>query len=126
MQAVNSQCHRDGSCRPGSRPTPLATATPSPAKSLADRGLSFDLCVLARQLPVALDLVRKCPRTSFVLDHCGVPDVKARDLDPWRQHLAELARESNVVACNVSGLVAYADPQQWTVEDLRPFVEHTH
>jgi predicted TIM-barrel fold metal-dependent hydrolase len=26
--------------------------------------------------------------------------------------------------CKISGLVAYADPQTWTVADLRPFVEH--
>ena len=92
-------------------------------RSLASRGLSFDLCVLARQLPMATALVRKCPQVSFILDHCGVPDVKGRALDPWRAHLAEIAREPNVV-CKISGLVAYADPTKWTVEDLRPFFDH--
>jgi predicted TIM-barrel fold metal-dependent hydrolase len=28
------------------------------------------------------------------------------------------------VFCKISGLVAYADPQKWTTEDLRPYVEH--
>jgi predicted TIM-barrel fold metal-dependent hydrolase len=93
-------------------------------RALGPRGLSFDLCVLARQLPVALSLVRRCPQTTFVLDHCGVPDVKGKVLDPWREQIRELAREPNVAACKVSGLVAYADPTHWGPADLRPYVDH--
>jgi L-fuconolactonase len=91
--------------------------------SLSEYGLSFDICVLARQLPVAIDLVKKCSNTSFILDHCGVPRVKEHDLDPWRAHISEMAKAPNVV-CKVSGLVAYADPKSWAAADLRPFVEH--
>lgn len=90
---------------------------------VAEFGFTFDVCVLARQLPQAIALVRACPNVSFVLDHCGVPDVKVRALEPWRTHIAEIAREPNVV-CKISGIVAYADPQTWTVDDLRPWVEH--
>lgn len=93
-------------------------------KILNSYGLSFDLCVLARQLPIAIDLVRQCPDVTFILDHCGIPQVKERALDPWRAHLREIATFPNV-SCKISGLVAYADPQNWTAEDLRPFVEHT-
>ena len=91
--------------------------------ALSEYGLSFDICVLARQLPIAIDLVSKCPNTQFVLDHCGVPRVKERDLDPWREHISEIAKAPNVV-CKVSGLVAYADPKSWTPADLQLFVEH--
>jgi predicted TIM-barrel fold metal-dependent hydrolase len=92
--------------------------------ALPGYGLSFDICVLARQLPIAIRLVSKCPDVTFVLDHCGVPQVKEKNLDPWRAHIAELAQFPNV-SCKISGLVAYADPQKWTGEDLRPFIEHT-
>lgn len=91
---------------------------------LPEFGLTFDLCVLARQLPLAIALVDACPRVSFILDHCGVPDVRGRALDPWRDHLRQLAARPNVF-CKISGLVAYADPAAWTVADLRPWVEHT-
>jgi len=91
--------------------------------ALSEYGLSFDICVLARQLPIAINLVSKCPDVTFILDHCGVPQVKEKKLDPWRTELAELARFPNV-SCKISGLVAYADPRTWTVEDLRPFIEH--
>ncbi|RXK53614.1 amidohydrolase [Oleiharenicola lentus] len=89
---------------------------------LPEFGLSFDLCVLARQLPQAIALVDACPHVSFILDHAGVPDVKGRAFDPWREHLRALAERPNV-ACKLSGLVAYAGPD-WTVADLQPWVEH--
>jgi len=92
-------------------------------RSLASYGLSFDICVLARQLPIAIRLVEHCPEVSFILDHCGVPQVKERILDPWRDHLRLIAGCPNV-CCKVSGIVAYADPERWTPEDLRPYVEH--
>lgn len=85
-------------------------------------GLSFDLCVLARQLPVALGLAKACPETPFILDHCGVPDVAGRALNPWRADIAALAALPNV-ACKISGVVAYAGAD-WTTADLKPFVEH--
>ena len=86
-------------------------------------GFTFDLCVLARQLPAALALVDACPEVTFILDHCGIPDVKGGALDPWRDDVARLALRPNV-ACKVSGLVAYADPAAWTVAQLRPWIEH--
>ena len=90
---------------------------------LTGYGLSFDICVLARQLPVAINLASKCPDVSFVLDHCGVPDVKGQSLHPWWDHILELSKFPNV-SCKISGLVAYADPANWKAGDLRPFVEH--
>jgi predicted TIM-barrel fold metal-dependent hydrolase len=93
-------------------------------RRLAEHDLSFDLCVNASQLPDAISLVKAAPDVHFVLDHCGVPDVKARALDPWRDHMREIAALPNV-AGKVSGVVAYADPQRWTAADLAPFIQHT-
>ena len=91
--------------------------------ALSGYGISFDICVLARQLPIAIKLVSKCPSTEFVLDHCGIPRVKEQDLDPWRAHISEIAKAPNV-SCKISGLVAYADPKNWKPADLQPFIEH--
>jgi predicted TIM-barrel fold metal-dependent hydrolase len=85
--------------------------------------LSFDFCVQERQLPIAIRIVQACPRVNFVLDHCGSPRVKEKILDPWRQHIRQIAGFPNVV-CKVSGLVAYADYERWTPEDLRSYVEY--
>lgn len=91
--------------------------------ALADYDLTFDICVLARQLAVAANLASRCSDVTFILDHCGVPQIKDKVLDPWRADIAELAKLPNVF-CKISGLVAYADPQNWTPEDLRPYLEH--
>ena len=91
-------------------------------RRLSAYDLTFDLCVLARQLPLAFQLARTCPDVRFVLDHCGVPDVAAKALDPWRDGITQLAALPNV-SCKISGVVAYAGAD-WTTEDLRPYVEH--
>jgi predicted TIM-barrel fold metal-dependent hydrolase len=90
---------------------------------LAAYGLSFDLCVRARQLPIAIRLIGNCPKVSFILDHCGNPQVKDQVFDPWRKHIQEASKLPNVV-CKVSGILANADLENWTPEDLRPYVEH--
>lgn len=84
--------------------------------------LSFDLCVLARQLPIALRLIRECPHVQFILDHCGNPEVKEKNIEPWLSYLQEIAGYPNVV-CKVSGIVVNADLTNWTTEDLRPYVQ---
>jgi predicted TIM-barrel fold metal-dependent hydrolase len=91
--------------------------------SLAGDGLRFEICVLARQLPLAIGLVSRCPDVTFILDHCGVPQVREKIVDPWRSNVREIAKSPNVF-CKISGLIAYADPHHWTAEDLRPYVDH--
>jgi predicted TIM-barrel fold metal-dependent hydrolase len=85
--------------------------------------LTFDLCVLARQIPLATALAGKCPGVQFILDHCGVPDVASGQLDPWRQHIRDIAKLPNV-ACKISGVMAYCEPDQPTFESVLPYVEH--
>ncbi len=86
-------------------------------------GFSFDICIRHDQLPAVTALMRQCPEVAFVLDHLGKPPIRAKQLDPWRDHLAALAALPNV-ACKMSGLVTEADPQQWQPEDLAPYVAH--
>jgi len=93
-------------------------------KRMAGSGLTFDLCMLPRQLPNAMALADLAPDVTFILDHCGVPDIKGDARQPWRDHITELARRPNVVA-KISGVVAYADPETWIADTLRPWVEHT-
>jgi L-fuconolactonase len=86
-------------------------------------GFSFDLCIYHRQLANVIRLVRQCPQVSFVLDHLGKPGIRARQLDPWRAELRELATLPNVV-CKLSGVATEADHAAWTAADLRPYLDH--
>lgn len=91
-------------------------------RRLAGSGLTFDLCVLPHQLAKAMALVDLAPDVSFVLDHCGVPDVKGGGFDVWKGPMSEIARRSNVTV-KLSGLPAYGT-DKWTLEDLKPYFGH--
>lgn len=91
-------------------------------------GLSFDLCVLQRQLPLALALVRACPQTTFILDHCGVPEISSNDAPAgvgflaWEKSIRALAAEPNVNG-KISGITAYAPEPLRTAQGLRPYID---
>lgn len=87
-------------------------------------GLSFDICIYHPQLGRAVDMVRACSETEFILDHVAKPDIRAGVLDPWREQMAELASLPNVVGCKISGMVTEADHAHWTPSDLEPYVAH--
>jgi predicted TIM-barrel fold metal-dependent hydrolase len=91
-------------------------------RRLSGTGRPFDLCVRPDQLDRAIGLVDACPDVSFVLDHCGAQSVTPALAPVWRTRIAEIARRPNVVA-KVSGVVAYADPKTWVLDDIRPYVE---
>ncbi|MGE6783798.1 amidohydrolase family protein [Ensifer adhaerens] len=92
-------------------------------RKLGGRRFTFDLCVLPHQIEKAIALADLAPDLQFILDHCGVPDIRAGAEHPWRERMSEIARRPNVTA-KISGVVAYAD-ETWQVETLRPYVEHT-
>lgn len=93
-------------------------------KRLGGTGLSFDLCVLPHQIPKAIALADLAPDVQFILDHCGVPAIASGAVQPWRDNMIEIAKRPNVTA-KISGVVAYAEAESWSVETLRPYVEHT-
>lgn len=91
---------------------------------LADHGLSFDLCVRADQLPLALQVVRAAPDTRFILDHGGNPPLATPyALPAWRDNVARLSQSANMV-CKLSGLVNHLPPDANPFETLQPIVNH--
>jgi hypothetical protein len=92
-------------------------------KRLGGTGLTFDLCVLPHQIPKAIALADLAPDVQFILDHCGVPAIKGGAYSRGGTHDRD-RRRPNVTA-KISGVVAYAEAESWTVETLRPYVEHT-
>ena len=91
--------------------------------AVAAAGLVYDLLVRPRELPAALTVARAMPGTRFVLDHLAKPPIASAELEPWAALLAEFGPLEHV-ALKVSGLVTEADWRTWTVDDLRPYVEH--
>jgi L-fuconolactonase len=91
---------------------------------LAELGLSSDICCTFLQLAENVELARRCPETSFVLDHIAKPNIRGGQFEPWGSKMRELASLPNVV-CKLSGVVTEADHQNWTMEDIKPYVLHT-
>lgn len=91
---------------------------------LADYDFHYELCIKeAEQSANAIELVRRCPQVRFILDHIGKPMIAQRELEPWKTHIRQLAAMEHVV-CKVSGLVVEADRERWTLDDLRPYLDH--
>lgn len=93
-------------------------------KLLPRFGLHFEICIFHPQFASAVELVRRCPEVRFVLDHIGKPGIKDGLEEPWKSHMAELARCENVV-CKLSGVATEADHEAWTEAQLKPYIDHT-
>jgi len=90
--------------------------------AVGEAGLCYDLLTTVDQLDAAVETVRALPQVRFVLDHLSKPLIRRGQLLPWRDQIKELAGAPNVAA-KLSGLVTEADWSQWTVDDLRPYVD---
>lgn len=89
---------------------------------LEEFGLTYDILIYPRHLPVAAEFVRHFPRQRFVLDHLAKPFIKRGELQPWSDDLARLAESPNVF-CKVSGLVTEADWRNCRPEHIAPFLD---
>ena len=89
---------------------------------LAEHGLTYDLLLYPRHLPVAVRLVREFPEQPFVLDHIAKPLIAEGLVEPWDRDIRELAKFRNVW-CKVSGMVTEAKWKGWKAEDFRPYLD---
>ena len=74
--------------------------------------------LFADRLGDALELVRRVPEATFVLDHLGKPPLERHVQAEWKTNIAALGRLPNVVA-KVSGL-ATESPDAATARTVSP------
>lgn len=92
-------------------------------KLIAERDFPFEILTYPRHLPYVLQALDRLPKLRAVLDHISKPEIKARKMEPWKSCIREVAQHPNVY-CKLSGMITEADHQNWTPDDLRPYVEH--
>ncbi|KAA6458648.1 amidohydrolase [Acidobacteria bacterium AB60] len=85
-------------------------------------GLVYDILIFERHLPQAIAFVDNHPNQVFVLDHVAKPRIKENLLQPWADHIRELAKRENVY-CKISGMATEADWTRWSVQQLRPYFD---
>ena len=90
---------------------------------LSEYGLTFDICISHIHNQSVIKFLGECPGIPMILDHIGKPDIKNHALDPWRAEIREIAKFPNVY-CKLSSLATEADHVNWTLDDLRPYVDH--
>ena len=93
-------------------------------KLLSNNDFTFDLCARADQLPIVEELIDACPNVKFILDHCGVPDIKNDIFSSWAAAMKSISKRPNVIA-KISGVIAYGDAESWKLTDIKPYFDHT-
>ncbi|MCH8228975.1 MAG: amidohydrolase family protein [Chloroflexi bacterium] len=92
-------------------------------KELARRDLAFDFLAKPPNLPYIPQVMDQVPDLRAVVDHIAKPLIADHVVEPWLTDLRKVA-SINGVHCKVSGMITEADHQNWTVDDLRPYVHH--
>ena len=85
-------------------------------------GLTYDLLLFPRHLPIACNLVKRLPDQPFVLDHIAKPPVRTGETALWTRDLKRLAEFPNVL-CKISGLVTEANWNSWDAQDFEPYLD---
>ncbi len=88
---------------------------------LQDLRLPLDLLVFDYQLPSAIALTRQFPEQTFVLNHCGNPDLSKGIDSTWQKNIRAIAT-SEKVFCKISGL-ATALQKGGQAISLQPYLE---
>jgi L-fuconolactonase len=84
--------------------------------------LAYDILILERHLPHAIEFVDLHPDQVFIVDHIAKPRIRDSVISPWREHIRSLAQRPNVY-CKLSGMVTEASWSTWTEKQLEPYFD---
>ncbi len=91
-------------------------------KALSFYSFTYDVLITEDQLSATINCTEKFPDQKFILDHCGKPNIKAKNRKAWASNIKILAGNPNMY-CKLSGLVTEAEWNKWTYDDLVPYLE---
>jgi L-fuconolactonase len=83
---------------------------------------TYDILVYHHQLIQVEPFVSKFPSQQFVLDHIAKPAIAKREITQWEKYMRAIAKHENV-CCKLSGMVTEANIQNWTYDDLVPYLD---
>ena len=89
---------------------------------LEKHGIPFDLLFYTKHLKHAATVADRFPNLPLVIDHLAKPEIKAANIDHWRDDLSAAANRKNVW-CKLSGLVTESDWDHWNPSDFKPYVD---
>ena len=89
---------------------------------LKELNLVYDILIFEKQLAASIEFVDLHPDLVFVLDHVAKPRMKDALFEPWASQMKDLSKRENVF-CKLSGMATEANWQDWSVDDLQPYME---
>jgi L-fuconolactonase len=92
-------------------------------RELARRDIPYDLLLRPQHLFVVSELADRIPKLRMVIDHIAKPPIASGRLEGWAKDMERIAAIPKVFV-KLSGMITEADPQNWSADHLRPFVQH--
>jgi L-fuconolactonase len=92
-------------------------------QELVRRDLTFDFLAKPPNLPFIPQVMDQVPDLRAVVDHIAKPLIADHLVEPWLTDMRKVA-SINGIHCKISGMITEADQNNWTVDDLRPYVHH--
>lgn len=92
-------------------------------KILAEKNVTYDVVgVLPQHIETVLKVAEKIPGLKMVFDHLNQPPMKNNErFGAWGDLMKTASQHENFYA-KISGLgTATANPEQWGVEDIKPY-----
>ncbi len=84
--------------------------------------LTFDLLIYPNQIINAVELVKKFPDQTFILDHMAKPNISQPISDEWKYGI-KLLSENHNVSCKISGMVTETQNFKFNNNDFTPFLD---
>lgn len=104
-------------------------------KLLGKLNMSLDFEISPAWLPSIAKLIKTCPGTRFLINHCGNADPRAffhpslisakpkHDANEWIAAMKTVAENKNVV-CKISGIISTSTGYPKTAKTLAPGINH--
>ena len=91
-------------------------------KEVQRRDLIYEFLVRPPNLKYIPRIMEQVPDLRAVLDHIAKPAISEKKREPWLSDLGEAAKCGDLF-CKISGMVTEADHLNWSVDELKPYVD---
>jgi L-fuconolactonase len=93
---------------------------------LQSYGLTYDLLIFQRQIPVSIELIDRQPDLPIVLNHIAKPEARNGRIESgWRDGMRELAKRDNIIGVKFSGLLTEFPEGEGDAETVAAYFHET-
>jgi len=93
---------------------------------LQSYGLTYDLLIFQRQIPVSVELIDRQPDLPIVLNHIAKPEARNGRIESgWRYGMRELAKRENLIGVKFSGLLTEFPEGEGDEETVAAYFQET-